>query len=222
MVMVKEREGMVRSGVKLGIAAGIVVLVVVLLGAVGVLPDLDNPFSTEREQRDSPAILEALEDVSDYTAATANIHTSFDIEDESVLPDFLLGETISFEAYGSVDGVVDFSGLTEDAIVIEGDQVTITLPEPRATNVRVDPEESHVVDVDRGILDRFGDLFTDDAVNEGELYAISEDRLADAAAQSDLLERSEENTETFLTTLLKQLGYEQVDVVFETPEDVRS
>jgi hypothetical protein len=218
----EEREGMVRSGVKLGIAAGIVLAVFVLLGAVGVLPDIDNPFSTEREQRDSPAILEALEDVSDYTAATANVRTSFDIEDESILPDFLLGETISFEAYGSVDGVVDFSGLTEDAIVIEGDRVTITLPEPRATNVRVDPEESRVVDVDRGLLDRFGDLFTDDAVNEGELYAVAEDRLADAAAESDLLVRSEENTETFLTALLKQLGYDQVDVVFETPEDVRS
>lgn len=213
---------MVRSGVKLGIAAGIVLVVFVLLGAVGVLPDIDNPFSTEREQRDSPAILEALEDVSDYTAATANIRTSFDVEDESILPDFLLGETISFEAYGSVDGVVDFSGLTEDAIVVEGDNVTITLPEPRATNVRVDPEESQVVDVDRGILDRFGDLFTDDAVNEGELYAIAEERLADAAAESDLLVRSEENTETFLTALLKQLGYEQVDVVFETPQDARS
>jgi hypothetical protein len=213
---------MVRSGVKLGIAAGIVLVVFVLLGAVGVLPDISNPFATEREQRDSPAILEALEDVSDYTAATANVRTSFDVEDESILPDFLLGETISFEAYGSVDGVVDFSGLTEDAIVVDGDTVTITLPEPTATNVRVDPEESHVVDVDRGLLDRFADLFTDDAVNESDLYAIAEDRLADAAAESELLERSEENTETFLTALLKQLGYDQVEVVFETPEDVRS
>ena len=108
---------MIRSGMKLGIAAGVVILVFVILGATGILPDLSNPFATEREQRDSPAILEALEDASDYTAATANVRTSFEIEDESILPDFLLGETISFEAYGSVDGVVDFSGLTEDAIV---------------------------------------------------------------------------------------------------------
>ena len=209
---------MVRSGVKLGIAAGIVVVVFVVLGAVGWLPHLDNPFSSEREQRDSPAILEALEDQSEYTAATANVRTSFEIEDESILPDFLLGETISFEAYGSVDGVVDFSSLTEDAIQIDGKHVTITLPPPVATNVRVDPDESHVVDVDRGILDRFADLFTDDAVNEDELYGIAEDRLIDAAAGTELLAQAEENTQQFLTALLKQLGYSDVDVVFEEPD----
>ena len=206
---------MIRGGVKLGIAAGVVVIVFVVLGAAGWLPSLDNPFATEREQRDSPAILEALEDVSDYTAATANVRTSFEVEDESILPDFLLGETISFEAYGSVDGVVDFSGLTEDAIEIDDKNVTITLPEPRATNVHVDPEESRVVDVDRGLLDRFADLFTEDAVNEDDLYALAEDRLLDAAGESGLLERSRENTETFLTALLSQLGYENVTVVFE-------
>jgi len=209
---------MIRSGVKLGIAAGIVLVVFVVLGAVGILPDLRNPFATEREQRDSPAILEALEDTSEYNAATANIRTSFEVEDESILPDFLQGETISFEAYGSVDGVVDFSGLTEDAIQVDGDQVTVTLPPPTATNVRVDPDESHVTDVDRGILDRFADLFTDDAVNEDELYGIAEDRLIDAAADTELLAQAQENTEQFLTALLKQLGYEDVDVVFEEPD----
>lgn len=214
-------EGMIRSGVKLGIAVAIVVVVGVALGAAGLLPSLSNPFATEREQRDSPAILEALEDQSDYRAATANLQTSFEIEDESILPDFLLGETISFEAYGSVDGVVDFSALTEDAIVIDEKHVTITLPEPTATNVRVDPDESRVVDVDRGILDRFADLVTDDAVNESDLYGIAEDRLAEAAADTDLLDLARENTETFLTALLSELGYEEVTVRFETPADPR-
>jgi hypothetical protein len=219
VVLAKERDGVLRGGMKLGIAAGVVVLVVVVLGAAGWLPDLDNPFSTEREQRDSPAILEALEDVSDYTAATANVRTSFEIEDESILPDFLLGETVSFEAYGSADGVVDFSGLSEDAIVIDEDDkhVTITLPEPRIDNVTVDPNESRVLDVDRGLLDRFADLFTEDAVNEGDLYPIAEDRLREAAGQSNLLALAEENTETFLTGLLGNLGYEDVTVVFESP-----
>ena len=87
--------------------------------------------------------------------------------------------------------------------------MTITLPEPTATNVHVDPDESRVVDVDRGLLDRFADLFTEDAVNEDELYAIAEDRLADAADESDLLALAEENTETFLTALLGNLGYDE-------------
>lgn len=211
-----------RSGVKLGIAASVVVVVVVALGAADLLPSFSNPFASEREQRDSPAILEALEDVSAYTAATANLRTSFEIEDESVLPDFLLGQAVSFEAYGSVDGVVDFTALTEDAIVINGDRVTITLPEPQANNVRVDPDESRVLDVDRGILDRLGDIFTDDAVNESDLYAIAEDRLLEAAADTDLLEQARENTDTFLTALLGELGYKEVTVRYETPTDPTS
>ncbi len=208
---------MIRSGVKLGIAAAIVLVLVVVMGAAGWLPSLSNPFATEREQRDSPAILQALEDVSDYTAATANLQTSFEIEDESILPDFLLGETISFEAYGSVDGVVDFSSLTADAIVVEDKEVTITLPQPTLDNVRVDPDESRVVDVDRGVLNRFADLFTEDAVNESDLYGVAEDRLIDAAGQTELLERARENTDLFLTTLLSELGYDEVNVVFDTP-----
>ncbi len=208
---------MIRSGVKLGIAAAIVLVLVIVMGAAGWLPSLSNPFATEREQRDSPAILQALEDVSDYTAATANLQTSFEIEDESILPDFLLGETISFEAYGSVDGVVDFSSLTADAIVVEDKEVTITLPQPTLDNVRVDPDESRVVDVDRGVLNRFADLFTEDAVNESDLYGVAEDRLIDAAGQTELLERARENTDLFLTTLLSELGYDEVNVVFDTP-----
>ncbi len=213
---------MIRSGVKLGIAAAIVLVLAVALGAAGFLPSLSNPFATEREQRDSPAILQALEDVSDYTAATANLQTSFEVEDESVLPDFLLGETISFEAYGSVDGVVDFSALTADAIVVDDKAVTITLPQPTLANVRVDPDESRVVDVDRGVLDRFADLVTDDAVNESDLYAVAEERMLESAAQTELIERARENTDVFLTTLLSELGFEEVTVVFETPDDPRS
>ncbi len=213
---------MIRSGVKLGIAAAIVLVLAVALGAAGFLPSLSNPFATEREQRDSPAILQALEDVSDYTAATANLQTSFEVEDESVLPDFLLGETISFEAYGSVDGVVDFSALTADAIVVDDKAVTITLPQPTLANVRVDPDESRVVDVDRGVLDRFADLVTDDAVNESDLYAVAEERLLESAAQTELIERARENTDVFLTTLLSELGFEEEAVVFETPDDPRS
>jgi Protein of unknown function (DUF4230) len=212
-------EGVVRSGLKLGIAAAVVVIVVVALGAADLLPSLSNPFASEREQRDSPAILQALEDVSAYTASTANLQASFEIEDETVLPDFLLGQTVRFEAHGSVDGVVDFTSLTEDAIVIAGDRVTITLPEPEATNVRVDPDESRVVDVDRGVLNRLGDIFTDDAVNESDLYGIAEDRLVDAAAETELLEQARANTDTFLTALLGELGYKDVVVRFETPTD---
>jgi Protein of unknown function (DUF4230) len=214
--MAKE-GGVIRSGLKLGVAAAVVLLVAVGLGRVGLLPSISNPFRTEREQRDLPSILHELEDASEYTAASANVETSFEIEDESVLPDFLLGESVTFQAYGSVDGVVDFTRLTEDAIVVDGDRVTVTLPEPRLDNVHVDPDQSQVLDTDRGLLDRIGDVFQDDAVNEEELYSVAEDRLVEAATDSDLLDRARQNSREFIEGLVTGLGYEDVRVVFETP-----
>ncbi len=178
---------MFRSGAKLGVAAVVVLGGVLVLGKVGVLPDIDNTFGTEREEHDLPTILHELEDVSEYTAAAANIETSFEIEDESVLPDFLLGESVTFQAYGSVDAIVDFSALNDESIQVDGDRVVVTLPPPRLDNVHVDPEESRVLDTDRGLFDRIGDVFSEDAVNETELFALAEDRLVEAAADSGVL-----------------------------------
>src|SRR4029453_2955711 len=214
--MAKE-GGVIRSGLKLGVAAAVVLLVAVGLGRVGLLPSISNPFRPHRERGGLPSILHEVEDASEYTAASANVETSFEIEDESVLPDFLLGESVTFQAYGSVDGVVDFTRLTEDAIVVDGDRVTVTLPEPRLDNVHVDPDQSQVLDTDRGLLDRIGDVFPDDAVNEEELYSVAEDRLVEAATDSDLLDRARPNSPEFIEGLVTGLGYEDVRVVFETP-----
>ena len=49
---------------------------------------------------------------------------------------------------------------------------------------------------------------------DGALYALAEDRLAAAAADSDLRERAETNTRAMLTGLARSLGVEEVEVAF--------
>ena len=199
--------------------AGVVVVVVILAISklLGFLPTLENPFGTDEVDRSQPAVLQALEDVSRYEAATGNFSVLVDVEDDArLLPDFLQGERTVFAAVGTVDASVDFSGLDEDAVEIspDGKSVRITLPPAALSDPRVDPAESRVVSQDRGLLDRIGSVFTDTPTGERDLYLLAEDDLRGAAAASDLKARAEENTRTFLETLLRSLGFTDVTVVF--------
>ena len=199
------------------IAAGVIVALFVV-GAVDVFDFLPNPFKSETIDRSQPALLERLSDLSEYRAASAELQVLIDVEDDvRFVPSFLAGQRVTFLAGGSVDGAVDFGSLGDDAVVIDGDEVTITLPAAEIVDVDVDPDRSYVVNRDRGVLDRIGGIFSDNPTGEQELYQLAEDKLRAAADQSALRERAERNTRKMLTALLRSLGFEKVTVVFEEP-----
>ena len=78
----------------------------------------------------------------------------------------------------------------------------------------LDPTASHVVDRDRGLLDRIGSVFSDSPTGEQALYAAAEPKLRAAANESALVAKADENTTQMLTRLLGALGFEKVSVVF--------
>ena len=108
------------------------------------------------------------------------------------------------QATGSVDAVVDLSGLDAGAISVseDGTGVTITVPEARLSEARIDPEHSRVIDRERGLLDRIGGVFSDTPTDDQDLYVLAEERLGEAAAESGLTDRAAENTEQMLEDLL--------------------
>ena len=71
---------------------------------------------------------------------------------------------------------------------------------------------SHVVDRDRGLLDRLGSVFTDSPTGEATLYAAAEPKLRAAANESALVAKADENTTQMLTRLLGALGFDKVQV----------
>lgn len=193
-----------------------------LLGVARVpdlLPDLTNPFgASETVDRSEPAVLQALEDVAEFKAATANYSVVLDVEkDAKYLPSFIKGERTTFLAAGTVDATVDLSGLDADAITLSADgrAVAIELPSATLAGAVVDPERSRVVSRERGVIDRVGSVFADNPTGERGLYLRAEDKL-DAAARSDgaLLDRAERNTRRMLERLLSPLGFEKVDITF--------
>ncbi len=221
MVLVTPTLGRPKRGVVklLGVAAVGVLAALGLGRALDVLPDLENPFGTEEVDRTGPAVLQALQDVSRYEAATGEFQVLVDVEhDAPYLPDVVRGDRTLFLAQGTVDASVDFTGITDDAIrVAEDGSVTMTLPAATLSEARIDPDTSRVVDRDRGVLDRIGSVLSDDPTDDTELYARAEDRFGAAAAEAGLTDRAEANTRRMLEGMLRPLGYDDVTVVFQAP-----
>ena len=182
----------------------------------------DGPLGQDVVDRSTPPLLLALEDLSEYHAATGTFQVVVDREvDTRYVPSVISGEQVSFLATGTADAYVDLEGLDAGRVTLspDGTSASIALPAPQLGEVRIDPAQSRVLDRDRGLLQRVGDALEDNPVDDSELYALAEDRLAAAATQSDLRERAEANTRDMLTGLARSLGVQQVEVTFDEPAD---
>jgi hypothetical protein len=204
------------------LAAGAAAAVLVPVGfqVAGWLPE--DPFGQDEIDRSTTPLLLALEDLQEYHAATGTFQVVVDHEvDTRYVPSAISGERVQLLATGTADAYVDFSALDAGAVTLSGDgtAATIELPAPRVDEVRIDPGETRVLDRDRGLVERIGDAIGEDPVDDGELYALAEDRLAAAAAESDLRERAEANTRDVLTGLARSLGVDEVEVRFDDTAD---
>jgi len=218
------KDGAVTVVVPRSRTKGILVAGLVLLGVLagagrlgGLIPSLPNPFGTKTVDRTQPALLKSLEDLSNYEAATANLQVIVDTEkDAKFLPSVLKGERTVFVAAGAVDATVDFSQLDERSVQVSEDRrsATIVLPAPALSRAVVDPEQSRVAARSRGLLDRVGSVFSDSPTSERPLYLAAQAKMDQAAAESDLRRRAEQNTTRMLTGLLRGLGFTSVQVTF--------
>ena len=212
-----------RSQVRL--VAGIMLVLVLAVAVAGLTglrlwPSFPNPFATRRVDRSPPVLLEAIEDLAVYKAATGNFQVVVDLEEGSRgIPLLIKGERTLFVAGGSVDAEVDFSTLDEGAIKVSADgrRADITLPRARLTQARVDPAQSRVFSRERGLLDRLGSVLSDNPTSERELYLLAQEKMQAAAASSGLLAQAEENTRAMLESMLRSLGYRDVTVTFRDP-----
>jgi hypothetical protein len=206
------------GGIFLVLAAIGIAAVVMVAG--NIFGFLDFGFGSKTIDRSQPPLLVQLTDLSEYHASSANFQALVDLEkDTKYLPDFLSGQRALMVAAGTVDATVDFSGLKNENVVVSEDRksVTITLPAPQLSEVTLDHDRTYVESRDRGLFDRIGGLFSGNPTDDQPLYQAAEDKLHEAAANSELLSLAETNTRSMLESLLKSLGFENVTVVFEQP-----
>jgi Protein of unknown function (DUF4230) len=205
------------AGLLLGLA---VLLAVVTLAGLRLWPSLPNPFASREVDRSQPVLLKTIEDLRIHKAASGNFQVLVDLEESSTgIPLVIKGERTLFVAAGNVDAEVDFSTIDKGAIKVSEDRrsAQITLPRAHLTKAHVDPDRSYVFSRKRGLLDRLGGVLSDNPTSERQLYQLAESKLEQAAAESGLVERAEQNTRAMLESMLRSLGYTDITVTFRDP-----
>ncbi|MFC8945838.1 DUF4230 domain-containing protein [Streptomyces sp. A144] len=200
------------------LGAFVLVLVVLFAGfRLSLVPGLKDVFGTETHDRSGPALLESVQDISRYEAASGNFQVVVDLEkDAKLLPDAIRGTRTLYVGAGTVDAYVDLGKVDEGDVTVDDDRTSATLRLPHAAlgEPALDPERSYAVSKQRGLLDRLGDLFSDNPNGEQAVQKLAARHIGDAAKDSELKARAESNTTAMLKGLLHSLGFEEVRVTY--------
>ncbi|MFD3924661.1 DUF4230 domain-containing protein [Streptomyces sp. NPDC058614] len=200
------------------LSAFVLVLVVLFAGLrLAVLPGLRDVFGTETNDRTGPALLKSIQDMSRYDAASGNFQVVVDLEkDAKYLPDALRGTRTLYVGAGTVDAYVDLGKLADKDVTVNEDRTSATLRLPHAAlgKPALDPDRSYAVSKQRGLLDRIGDIFSDNPNGEQAVQKLAVKHISDAAKDSRLTARAEENTTGMLEGLLSSLGFKEVSVTY--------
>lgn len=197
----------------------VVILIVVLLAALRLLVfgGLDDVFGTEEHDRSGPTLLKSIQDMSRYDAASGNFQVVVDLEkDAEYLPDAIRGTRTLYVGAGTVDAYVDLGKVGENDVKVDEERTsaTINLPHAQLGKPALDTEHSYAVSKQRGLLDRLGDLFSDNPNGEQAVQRLAVKHIGDAAEDSKLTDRAEANTTDMLEGLLKSLGFKEVKVTY--------
>ncbi|MGW3727812.1 DUF4230 domain-containing protein [Streptomyces sp. F001] len=202
------------------VSALVLVLVVLFAGIrLSVLPGLRDLFGTETHDRSGPALLKSIQDISRYDAASGNFQVVVDLEkDTKYLPDAIRGTRTLYVGAGTVDAYVDLGRVGEDDVTVDEDRTSATLRLPHAAlgEPALDTDRSYAVSKQRGLLDRLGDLFSDNPNSEQAVQQLAVRHIRAAAKESELTERAESNTTGMLEGLLGSLGFKEVRVTYGT------
>ena len=194
----------------------VLALIIVVLGvALGVglarfgssLP-IVGPLLAEKPPRTAtgPVVVEGIQELDQL--ATVRWTESVPVTRETggdILDRLFNGEKVLVIASGEVDAGVDLGDIGKDDVSLNGDTVTIDLPEPQIFSASLDEEKTHVYDRDFSPLNVRPD---DDLVEEARLQAV--EKIKDAARENKILDTAEHNAEDTVRAFVTTLGFEEV------------
>src|SRR5688572_21149369 len=148
-------------GRRLLVFVGVVFLVIaggLALAAANLLPSfLKNPFATDTIDRSGPVLVQEISGMNKLLSAEGRFQIVVDYEEDvRFVPDFLAGYHALLEVHGTVEAYVDLSQVTEDDIEVsaDGKGITITLPEPQLSEVRLDVDATKFYVLNTGLANR--------------------------------------------------------------------
>lgn len=153
-----------------------------------------------------PTVVEGIQDLD--RLATVRWTESVPVTRESGgtgLERVFTGERVLLIASGDVEAGIDLARIGEEDVTVEGETVTIRLPEPEIFSASLDEGETGVYDRDLSPLN----LRPDDALVE-EARDEAVERIEAAARENGILEQAETNAEDSIRAFVSALGFEEV------------
>jgi hypothetical protein len=194
----------------------VLALVIVVLGvALGVglarfgssLP-IVGPLLGEKPPRTTtgPVVVEGIKELDHL--ATVRWTESVPVTRETggdILERLFSGEKVIVIATGKVEAGVDLGDIEKDDVAVDGDSVTIDLPEPEILSVSLDEGRTRVYDRDFSPLNVRPD---DDLVEMARLRAV--EKIEAAARENKILETAERSAEDSIRAFAATLGFDEV------------
>jgi hypothetical protein len=192
-------------------------ILVVVLSAVHLLPQLRNPFAQTTTVTSQPVLLKSITALSRYEAASGSFEVVVDLTKRtSLLPGFLAGSETLFIGQGTDIAYVDFAQLKSQSIKINAARTTVTveLPDAQLEPAVLNVSQSYVFAEQQGLFNRIGNFFSGNPNNQQQVYILAQQKIDTAARQSPLLPQAEKNTQDMLTGMLTSLGFKNITVTF--------
>ena len=156
-----------------------------------------------------PVVVEGIKDLDQL--ATVRWTESVPVTKESggdALDRLFNGEKVLVIATGNVEAGVDLGEIGKDDVSVNGESVTINLPEPQILSASLDEKKTSVYDRDFSPLNIRPD---DDLVEEARRRAVQ--KIEDAARENGILDAAEQNARDSIRAFVTSLGFEKVRFV---------
>ena len=124
---------------------------------------------------------------------------------------FLFGDRLLFVAHGVVIAGVDLEKLGPEDITIKNGVVTMRLPAAEIFVASLDNEKSYVYNRQTGVLTH-GDINLETTARRA-----AEDEIRKTAEEDGILSQAQVNAENYLSRLVRDMGFEDVIFIRETP-----
>jgi hypothetical protein len=153
-----------------------------------------------------PVVVEGIQELDQL--ATVRWTESVPVTRESggdILDRLFSGEKVIVIATGHVEAGVDLKDLGKDDVSVNGETVTINLPQPEILSAGLDEGKTRVYDRDFSPLNIRPD---DDLVEKARLRAV--EKIEDAARENKILDTAEQNAEESIRGFVTTLGFDEV------------
>jgi hypothetical protein len=122
------------------------------------------------------------------------------------LPKFLAGDRLLLVMHGEVIGGIDLGKVKSADVSVRGQTIVMRIPKAEVFTTRIDNARTRVYSRDTGLFS------SPDPNLESQVREEAERQLRQAALQDGLLKTAEENARGTLASMLKGLGFKQVEI----------